>query len=140
MTYLYYGRYWTKRTRLKWVSSNTSKYSSNASLSYLSYSLGGTASDCVICPRCIFAATNSIPCSSGRFSNTVPSIMTHRSSAARICALVFSIADGRNTIVDSLAWLLPLKYTYTVNPLSFVGVTVDIAYDNSNGAIFQTDY
>jgi hypothetical protein len=59
----------------------------------------GTTTDCVVCPPTMFAATSCIPCSSGRFSTTVPSVRTHGSSAARIRAPPLCIGEGPNTTV-----------------------------------------
>jgi hypothetical protein len=59
----------------------------------------GTTTDCVVCPPWIFAATSWIPCSSGRFSITDPSVSTHGSNDASIRAPPFSIVDGPNSTV-----------------------------------------
>jgi hypothetical protein len=83
----------------------------------------GTIADCVVCPATILAATSCIPCSSGRFSITVPSVRMHGSNAASILAPPFSIVDGPSrTVADcggqsGVAVTAPAK-PCTVNPPS----------------------
>jgi hypothetical protein len=88
----------------------------------------GSTADCVVCPAAMFDATSCIPCSSGRFSTTVPPVRMQGSSAASILAPPFSIVDGpKSTVADSggqpgLVVIAPCEFC-TVNLPSSVTVT-----------------